>query len=507
MQLTKSSTAHESINSHNLDNIEEVLGSYVFDTGNTTTSAAGKVCWAALNVILASGSYAICYPVAKASFQSSAKLGAMYAAGAFLNWGTFTFFGMAEWASIVFSKLSDEEKMLFRARLNTTVRTILATAGFIGGVGSRLPGAAVGLIFTHTWFWTLLPLVFEAGVPAYSLTKKLEGGVEGLLDRWQGNKATKDLEKVKILVIARINFSLRYGLKRDVATRASHFKNLYLQDAVAHLAYGKKIQEVMREIKDFYEQIASKEQSKPASNFVICPRTSLQVIFSLLSMGLLVQNSALAQIAVESWSENTWAEIGGMCLAVLPMCWIVLMLPGATSKHLFDLIMDCIGIARNNKTFSEEFFPKTIKLITSIELFFAWMIYGGISQIAKNSMNYEKEIGKQGAEAILDVIIASNFITLFLMIVHSYMHYTDKFIQIYTRNWGANEDLKNAIAFKDLLERLREAFEKMKPVNFALFLEHLEDPEVKQYFLGDRMTSESLKNFIVLNRTEKTPLL
>lgn len=490
-----------------LDTVEVILGRHVFRPRDVDACTVRKACWVFLNVILAAGSYTICYPSAKAAHQSSEKLGVLYAAGAFLNWGTFTYFGMAEWASMVFSDLTDEEKFLFRARLNTAVRTSLAAAGLIGGIGSRLPGAAVGLIFTNTWFWALLPLLFEAGVPAYSLTKKLESGVEKIVDCFEVNPSKKELESVKAFVISRINFSLIHGLKMDAAARVHRFHHLFLDTAHERFRYGARVLELMKEIKLFHQVESQSVRPSQVSRCVVWPRTGLQVIFSTLALGLLVQNSVLADIAVQKGYDKTWAQVGGVALAVIPMCWVALNLPGMSAKHIYDLIMDSLGIERSNKTFSEQFYPKTIKLLTTIELFFAWMIYGGISQIAKSSMDYQKQIGKEDAQAVLNVIIASNFITLFLMIVHSYMHYTDTFIQKYTRTWGDDPELQNAIQFKDLLENFRDALEKMKPVNFALLLESIRDSEVKRYYLSDRLTQEALQEYLLKNTTERTALL
>ena len=368
-----------------------------------------------------------------------------------MNWGTFTYFGMAEWADIMFSNATDEEKLLFKARLNRTVRTILATTGLLGGIGSRLPGAAVGLIFTNSWFWAITPMLFEAGVPAYSLTKKLEGGVEKTMDWFQGNATTKGLESVKVFIVSSINFALIRGLRMDVATRARTFQHLFLTDAEKRLSYGSRVMEVLKDIKLFHETARLTERPRAVCRILIWPRVLLQIIFSTLALGLLVQNANLADIAVRHGYDKTWAQVGGMALAVIPMFWAALYLPGKSSTHIYDLLIDCFGFERSNKTFSEQFYPKTVKLLTSIELFFAWMIYGGISQIAKSSMNYQQQLGPEAAKGVLDTIIASNFITLFLMIMHSYMHYTDEFLQKFTLGCGNDKELKNAIEFKGLL--------------------------------------------------------
>ncbi|MDF2576531.1 MAG: hypothetical protein K0S74_15 [Chlamydiales bacterium] len=452
--------------------------------------------------------YGTCIPFINSSLAydkdhtlRSKSLAYIGAVGSFAAFGTAATWGLANMVNESLRSRSELEEKLSTKSSSILLRVIHIGSSIIFGVAARIPAGEVALKFNGNVPLAIACILGEAGVPIYSMYCLLNEISNVLAKKLRKQKNfDKQFERqlllVKNKICSSIQTSITQGIKLPLNERQRHFQCFY---SAKQIKGNTTINSLVKELLAFHlsDTIQPfRQRYRMSSNL----KRFIQIMMLVPGTFLLLENALMTDEACRSLSHNLAIRITTVALAVLPMIWVSLKVPGMAVVNMMEQFFGLCGFERS-ESFAESFYPKLYKSLKLLSICIAVMPFAEIDAVAEQYASWNTTYGK--------LFIASNIVALTLLIINAANDLIENAIQKFAGSQWADREIREALVFKQRLEQLQSAILQSSPVEFAKFVQGSIscDEELKSSLLKGVLSKDELSEYIENHLNETTSLL
>jgi hypothetical protein len=423
------------------------------------------------------------------------------AAGTGLDWFILTSYGLVVLIHSFRPKRAALERRLFGEGDPLWARIAQIAFSIFLGLATRAPAITEAVVFSHNttngMALGLVSAVGEAGLPALGQYFQIE-----LLKQVLAHQCGRDIqnpliEKIRKSLIRMTKSSLEWGLKSTLQERKVRFLCLYqrrVTEEMAPLCSG--LEELISTIVNIYKTTEQENEKAYARRGF---RAIFQVGGSMNAIGLFVMDALLAKTFYDTVMANPTLSAFGMAFAVLPILYIMPKMAAMGAGKTVDLVTDFLGVARHDKSFADQFYPKLTKFLK-------------LSCALLSVLQYDEQIALSKLYASKDSLAGkflstSNIIACSLIITCSFYELIEEMLERFALSAYSSKEIRSASLLKQKLGRFITLLKTMHPVAFRQIINEIQDEALKKTLLQEALSQEELLAFLNDKGSEEDALL
>lgn len=439
--------------------------------------------------------YSSTYPFVLASLKyPNVVIAGFSVAGSIAASGTFAAHNLRKFVKIQLQRQSHEERQLYTHYMPVVLRVANVTLAVFAGMFTGFPSIEIAMAFSHNkivgTIISIITIIGGSGPTTYSMYRGIlavENASFNLWHRYAQEPNISRCYRYKEFLLTQLKEKLHYGLALSYAQRRLEFNAMYLSAfQQAHFEPLEQIRLLSQEL--FQELPAQKRQKIETSKWVSLPSMLLQGVGTVLAGAFLMENGLLARDSAKEFTQEESLIALFIAGSLLPWLWAGIKIPGHALAKIYQQLTDLMGLPRE-KTFIEERFFWMDKLMHGISLLIAFFPFGEIVEIAQQYYDWEKWTGK--------VLLTSSAVTLTLLFSHAVNSLLSEVIEYYTARHGYNQELREALDFKNRISALITVLEQIHPKDLSSWIEKYKHDPFVRHMMANCESDDDFKQHLL----------
>lgn len=413
------------------------------------------------------------------------------AAASLLAWGMLNAFGSVWLIRSITKPESELEKEITRAQTHICIRVATVAAVIILGVASLVPyGQPIWEANTEVSPVLRLLLIGAKllgafGFPSYSLyllqkDLKTQRNPVTMLLCCAPNEFEAELNKIKDQLISALDFQIAKSVSWTTEEKESTLLMYYLKIQRDYIP-TKQIDTLFKNALNEFEA-SQASRSCCARGF----RHLTRYTAMLCAVTIIYQNVILGKDGIQHFT-NSIPLIVALCILVVgPAAYLNITMPGNAAERLYDKAHGAVN-SEIPQSFGETFYPVTTRLLQLLGLALSVLTFGQGMVYLDKVFNWDSKVGK--------AFTIVNLSALILQLIDMLSETIDGAVESAASSYGSDK-VKSVCRARENLNEIRALIKESNPLEFASFLDGIEDEELKNKLLGQGLSADEITVYL-----------